>query len=104
MISWLRRIFKRERRVHKRPMVTAITVFVVFLIAASVLFLNLGLLRMSSEYPQVAVQMTETGMVSSGLGVNLSYVPSTNLVWDPSFENQYREEVFSVAEASGNAV
>ncbi len=104
MISWLRRIFKRERRVHKRPMVTAITVFVVFLIAASILFLNLGLLRMSSEYPQVAVQMTDTGMASSGLGVNLSYVPSTNLVWDPSFENQYREEVFSVAEASGNAV
>ena len=104
MRSWFRRLFRREKRVHKRPLVTAITVFVVFLIAASILFLNLGLLRMSSDYPQVKAEIEQVGVTSSGLGVNLSYIPSTNLVWDPSFENRYQEEVFSVAEAGGNAI
>ncbi len=104
MRTWLRRLFRREKRVHKRPLVTAITVFVVFLVAASILFLSLGVLRMSSEYPQVSTEMDQTGVTASGLGVNLSYIPSTNLVWDPSFENRYREEVYSIAEAGGNAI
>lgn len=104
MRSWLKKIFRREKRVHKRPIVTAITVFVIFILAASFLFLSLGILRMSSDYPQVSAEMEKTGVNSSGMGVNLSYVPSTNLVWDPSFENLYSEEVYSVAEAGGNVI
>ncbi|MCR5275594.1 MAG: carbohydrate binding domain-containing protein [Clostridiales bacterium] len=104
MISFLRKIFRRDRRVHKRPMLTAITVFVIFLIAASVMFVALGIMRMSSEYPKVSVGEESSGFVSSGMSVNLSYIPSTNLVWDPSFENYHDEEVFNVAETDGNQV
>lgn len=104
MRTWFRKLFRREKRVHKRPLVTAITVFVVFLLVSSIVFISLGLLRMSSDYPQVSAEMEQSGVSSSGLGVNLSYIPSTNLVWDPSFENQYSEEVFSVAEAGENAL
>ncbi len=104
MIGSIRKMFRRDRRVHKRPFLTAVTVFIVFLLGASILFVNLGILRMSSDYPKVAVQRDPSGVVSSGLAVNLSYIPSTNLVWDPSFENYYSEAVFSVAEARGDSV
>ncbi|MBO4926939.1 MAG: hypothetical protein J5379_01635 [Clostridiales bacterium] len=89
---------------HKRPLVTAVSVFIAFVLIASIAFLSLGILSMSSDYPKVSVQGEQSGVISSGLGVNLSYIPSTNLVWDPSFENGCVEEVFSVAEAGGNAV
>ena len=104
MISYLKRLFRRQERMHKRPFVTAVTVFVVFLLAASMLFVSLGILGMESDYPQVTTTMDKSGLTSSGLGVNLSYIPSTNLVWDPSFESSFVENVFSVAEASGNAI
>ena len=104
MISFFRRLFRRDRRVHKRPLLTAVTVFVVFLLAASIMFVSLGILRKSSEYPKVSAQNDYSGVVSSGFGINLSYIPSTNLVWDPSFENNYSEDVYSVAEAGGNSV
>ena len=85
-------------------MLTAITVFVIFLLVASILFVSLGILRKSSEFPRVSAQNEKSGVVPSGMGVNLSYVPSTNLVFDPSFESRYQEDVFSVAEASENVV
>ena len=103
-MNWFRRIFKRDNRVHKRPMLTAMTVFVIFLLVASILFVSLGILRKSSEFPRVSTQNENSGVVTSGLGVNLSYVPSTNLVFDPSFESSYNEDVFSVAEAGENVV
>ena len=103
-MNWIRRIFKRDNRVHKRPMLTAITVFTIFLLVASILFVSLGILRKSSEFPRVSTQNEKSGVVTSGLGVNLSYVPSTNLVFDPSFESSYNEDVFSVAEAGENVV
>ena len=89
---------------HKRPFVTAVTVFFVFVLVATFLFVSLGLLGMASDYPQVTTTMEKSGVVSSGLGVNLSYIPSTNLVWNPSFESSYTENVFSVAEAAGNVI
>ncbi len=104
MISFIKKLFRRDRRVHKRPFLTAITVFIVFLLAAAFMFVSLGILRMSSEYPRVTAQNDPSGVPSSGLGVNLSYLPSVNLVWDPSFENNYSEEVYSVAEAKGDSV
>ena len=104
MISFLRRVFRREGRMHKRPFLTAVTVFMVFLIASSVFFVSLGILRISSDYPKVSIQNDPFGVVSSGMGINLSYIPSTNLVWDPSFENICSEDVFTVAEAGGNAI
>ncbi|MBP5492369.1 MAG: hypothetical protein J6Y08_05950 [Clostridiales bacterium] len=104
MITRLKRLFRRQERMHKRPFVTAITVFVVFLLAASFLFISLGILRMDSDYPQVHASSDTRGMNASGVGVNLSYIPSTNLVWDPSFENDFSGHVFSIAEASGNAI
>ncbi|MBO4650473.1 MAG: hypothetical protein J5653_04700 [Clostridiales bacterium] len=97
-------MFKRDNRVHKRPLLTAVTVFVIFLLVASILFVSLGILRKSSEFPKVSTQNEKSGVNTSGLGVNLSYVPSTNLVFDPSFESSYNEDVFSVAEASENVV
>ncbi|MBP5416117.1 MAG: carbohydrate binding domain-containing protein [Clostridiales bacterium] len=104
MIRFIKKIFRRDRRVHKRPFLTAVTVFIVFLLAASFMFVSLGILRMSSEYPKVTAQNDPSGVSSSGLGVNLSYIPSVNLVWDPSFENNYTEEVYSIAEAKGESV
>lgn len=104
MIGSIRKMFKRDQRVHKRPFLTAVTVLIVFFLGAAVLFVSLGILRMSSDYPKVAAQHDSSGVISSGLAVNLSYIPSTNLIWDPSFENNYAEEVFSVAEARGDSV
>ncbi|MBO4688436.1 MAG: hypothetical protein J5636_07980 [Clostridiales bacterium] len=89
---------------HKRPLVTAVTVFIAFVLAATLLFANLGLIRKSSDYPTVKVNDNTSGVIASGLGVNLSCIPSTNILWDPSFENCYVESIFSVAEASGNNV
>ena len=103
-MNWLRRMFKRDNRVHKRPLLTAVTVFTIFLLVASILFVSLGVLRRSSEFPRVSTQNEKSGVPTSGMGVNLSYVPSTNLIWDPSFESSYNEDVFSVAEASENVV
>ena len=103
-MNWLRRMFKRDNRVHKRPLLTAVTVFVIFLLVASILFVSLGVLRKSSEFPKVSTRNEKSGVNTSGMGVNLSYVPSTNLVFDPSFENSYNEDVFSVAEAGENVV
>ncbi|MBR5975135.1 MAG: hypothetical protein IK020_08125 [Clostridiales bacterium] len=104
MITRLRRLFRRENRMHKRPLVTAITVLVIFVFAATLLFANLGLIRKSSDYPTVKVADVTSGVIASGLGVNLSFLPSTNLVLDPSFENRSVESVCRVAEASGNNV
>jgi len=104
MITFLRRLFRQEGRMHKRPFVTAVTVFAVFLLLAAFFFLGLGILRMSYDYPEVSTQAESSDVLSSGLGVNLSYIPSTNLLWDPSFENDYYENVFSVAEAKGDVV
>ena len=104
MIARLRRLFRRENRMHKRPLVTAVTVFLAFVVAATILFANLGLIRKSSDYPTVKALDGTSGVVTSGLGVNLSHIPSTNLLWDPSFENRSVESVFSVAEATGNTV
>ena len=104
MMKFLRKIFRRDNRMHKRPFLTAITVFVIFFLAAVALFVSLGILRMSSDYPKVAAKDEISGVVSSGMGVNLSYLPSTNLVWDPSFENNTAEDVYSVAEAKGDSV
>ncbi len=104
MFSRIRNLFTRKERVHKRPFVTAVTVSVIFLLISSFLFVSLGLFRMGSDYPKVSVSQNRNGIASSGLGLNLSYIPSTNLVWDASFENNYVEDVFSVAEAEGNSV
>ncbi|MBR3058124.1 MAG: hypothetical protein IKG93_09210 [Clostridiales bacterium] len=99
-----RDLFVKKERVHKRPYITAITVVVVFFLIASFLFISLGVFKMESDHPKVSVTQERSNMASSGLGVNLSYVPSTNMVWDSSFENNYIEHVFNVAEAEGNAV
>ena len=104
MFDRIRHLFTRDERVHKRPFVTAVTVLAVFLMVAVILFIGLGVFRMESDYPKVSVSQNRNGMASSGLGVNLSYIPSTNLVWDASFENNYVENVFSVAEAEGDAI
>ena len=104
MITFLRRLFRQEGRMHKRPFITALTVFAVFLLLAAFFFLGLGILRMSYDYPEVSTHAESSDVLSSGLGVNLSYIPSTNLLWDPSFENDYYENVFSVAEAKGDVV
>jgi len=104
MISWLRRIFKRQERMHKRPFITAVTVSVIFLLIASFLFISMGMFRMESDYPQDSVGQERSGLATLGLGVNIPYIPSTNLVWDASFENNYVEKVFSTAEAEGHAV
>ncbi|HPE38181.1 MAG TPA: hypothetical protein PK567_01665 [Bacillota bacterium] len=104
MFPWFRRNGRLSERFRKRPFVVAWITITCFTLAAVFIFISLGIFGELSEYQTVRVNATSTGIPAGGYGVNLSSIPSTNLVMDPSFENTYVEDVFTLQDAQDDYI
>lgn len=91
-------------RIHKRPFVVAVIVLVSIVTVSAVLIFALGLFGADSDLPAVQVYASEEGADVNGVGVNMSYMPTSNLITNPSFEDLQYDQTYTVSGASSNAV
>lgn len=94
----------RFGQLHKRRIVLFIVVLAVAVLLAGSFLGILGIFGQRSEFVRVKLSSDLSGAYNSGVGVNLSSVPSANRIPDPSFErgNTYRN--FTVADTGSDFV
>ena len=104
-------MLRLPERIHKRPFVVSISVLLTLFVSTGVLIFTLGLFGPSSDLLSVYVSAKDIGTsadgtVSSnvGIGINLPYLPTSNLLKNPSFENKQYDQVYTVSGGTENAV
>jgi len=91
-------------RIHKRPFVVAVIVFIAFLIASGIMLISLGFFGTGSNLMRVKVSSAGTGTAVNGIGMNLPYIPTMNLLVNPSFEDTQSDQIYTVFEGTDNSV
>lgn len=104
-------MLRLPERIHKRPFVVSIIVFLTLIVISAVLVFTLGLFGPGSNLMRVHVSAKETASsvngterTVDGIGINLPYLPAANLLRNPSFENIQYDQVYTVSGGSANAV
>jgi len=100
-------MLRLPERIHKRPFVVSIIVFFTLLLVSGALIISLGLFGSNSDLPTVhisSVSAGDTGNEVKGVGLNLSYLPTSNLLKNPSFEDLQFDQVYTVSGGTENAV
>ena len=104
-------MLRLPERIHKRPFVVSISVLLTLFVVSGVLIFTLGLFGPSSDLMSVYVSSKDIGASaggaassSGGIGINLPYLPTSNLLKNPSFENKQYDQVYTVSGGTENAV
>lgn len=104
-------MLRLPERIHKRPFVVSISVLLTLFVASGVLIFALGLFGPSSDLMSVYISSKDVGTAaggaatsSGGIGINLPYLPTSNLLKNPSFENKQFDQVYTVSGGTENAV
>lgn len=99
-------MLRLPERIHKRPFVVSISVLITLLVLSGVLVLTLSLFGPGSDLMRVHVsaKVTGSGNAVDGIGINLPYIPTANLLKNPSFENTQYDKVYTVSGGADNAV
>jgi len=97
-------MLRLPERIHKRPFIVAIIVFLVFIVAASVMLIVFGFLGTGSNLVRLHLYSAGEGTKVNGIGLNLSYIPTTNFLENPSFEDVQYDQIYTVFEGTENAV
>lgn len=87
----------RYGNLHKRRLFVVLGVFVILLMFAVGILFSIGAFGDRSKLVRISVTNGRTGNTTNGVGINLDYIPTSNRVRDPSFENSFAYESFSVA-------
>lgn len=105
------RLFRLPDRIHKRPFVVSISVILTLAVISAALIFTLGQFGPGSNLMRVHVSSgasegSQNGISSSvdGIGINLKYLPTANLLKNPSFENTQYDQIYTVSGGSENAV
>lgn len=91
-------------RIHKRPFVVTSAVLVIFLIAGIAMVLYLGFFRKTSDTYIVRTRNEATGSETRGLGLNVSSLPTPNLLLGASFESISTDRHYIVYEGEEDYV
>jgi photosystem II stability/assembly factor-like uncharacterized protein len=104
-------MLRLPERIHKRPFVISISVLVALAVITGILVFILGLFGSSANLIRVHVSQADsntsvngTGTPAEGIGINLTYLPTANLIKNPSFENKEYDQVYTVSGGTENAV
>jgi len=111
-------MLRLPERIHKRPFVVSISVLLTLFVASGVLIFTLGLFGPSSDLMSVYVSAKDIGTSVGGIetnvggigtdvggiGINLPYLPTPNLLKNPSFEDKQYDQVYTVSGGTEKAV
>lgn len=84
-------------------LLAAVVLLAIFLLVGIVLA-SAGVLGRSSELVSIMTLDESTDFVSNGYGINLDYIPISNMVRDPSFEKQTFSYALKVADSDDNNI
>ena len=97
-------MFHIPERIHKRPFIVACIVLGAVLLASAGLIAVLDIFGATSDLPVVSVKAAPEGNAVSGIGINIPYIPTSNLVVNPSFEDVKYDQIYTVSGATTNSV
>jgi len=96
-------MLRLPERIHKRPFVVSFSVMLTLFVVSGVLIFTLGLFGPSSDLMSVYVSAKDIGTSVGGIqtdvggiGINLPYLPTPNLLKNPSFEDKQYDQVYLV--------
>ena len=99
-------MLRLPERIHKRPFVVSISVLIILVVLSCVLVLTLSYFGPGSDLMRVHVssKVTGSGNAVGGVGINVPYIPTANLLKNPSFEDTQYDQVYTVSGGADNAV
>jgi hypothetical protein len=97
-------MFHLPERIHKRPFVVAVIVFVLFTVVSVGMLVAIGFFSSGSNLIRIHVYSSGEQANINGIGLNLSYIPTTNYLENSSFENRQFDQVYTVYEGTENAL
>lgn len=97
-------MIRLPNRIHKRPFIVAAIVLLAVIAVTAGLIFGLGLFSANSDLLRVHVYASESGLPVNSIGINLTHIPTANLLSNASFENLQYDQNYMVSEASANAV
>ncbi len=97
-------MFHIPERIHKRPFIVGCIVLGTVLLVSAGLIAVLDIFGATSDLPVVSVKASPEGNAVSGIGISIPYIPTSNLVVNPSFEDVKYDQIYTVSGATTNSV
>ncbi len=97
-------MFHLPERIHKRPFIVGCIVLAAVLLVSAGLIAVLDIFGATSDLPVVSLKASPDGNAVSGIGINIPYIPTSNLVVNPSFEDVTYDQIYTVSGATTNSV
>jgi hypothetical protein len=97
-------MFHVPERIHKRPFIVGFIVLAAVLLVSAGLIAVLDIFGATSDLPVVSLKASPDGNAVSGIGINIPYIPTSNLVVNPSFEDVTYDQIYTVSGATTNSV
>lgn len=91
-------------RIHKRPFVVSICVLATFLLIGVGSILYFGFFGTNARLDRVRIGLGISDSPVYGLGLNLSNIPTANIIRNASFESNRYDHMFTVFEGSNDFV
>ncbi len=89
-------------RIHKRPFVVSLLVLATFLLIGVGSILYFGFFGTNARLDRVRVGLSISDSPVYGLGLNLSNIPTANIIRNASFESNRYDHMFTVFEGSND--
>lgn len=106
-------MLRLPERIHKRPFVVSSIVALTLIVFSVAIIFLLGIFGPGSNILKVHVYSSYTGSYTGllvdgagieGAGINLPYIPTANLLKNPSFEDKQFDQVYTVYGGTENSV